>query len=173
MRDSTAIDITLLAFRTMIGAVMVAHGVNHVRGGGKIAGTARWFESLGMRAPRLQAWLASGAEVAGGASLILGLFTPLGGASVIGVMVVALAINHRNNGFFIFRPGEGWEYVATLMACGLVLAVVGAGNWSIDHVAELDDDVAGARGLFIALTAGLGGGLATLGLFWHPPARNE
>lgn len=169
MSDTTAIDVALLVLRCMVGAVMLAHGVNHVIGGGKIAGTARWFSSMGMRAPTLQAWLASIAEVCGGVSLILGLLTPFGGASVIGVMVVALTINHRTNGFFIFRPGEGWEYVATLMAVGFALAATGGGSWSLDHATKLDDDLAGATGLAIALVAGLGGALATLAAFWRPP----
>ena len=42
---------------------------------------------------------------------MLGLFTPLAAAAVVGTMVVALVANHAKNGFFIFRPGEGDEYV--------------------------------------------------------------
>ena len=37
----------------------------------------------------------------------------------MGVMTVAWIINHRKNGFFIFRPGEGYEYVMTLTAVGI------------------------------------------------------
>ncbi|MDA3039727.1 MAG: DoxX family protein [Actinomycetota bacterium] len=92
-----------------------------------MAGTAGWFGSLGMRQPLAQAWLASLAEIAAGVSLVLGLFTPLGAAGVVGVMVVAWAINHRGNGFFIFRPGEGWEYVITLGLCGVLLGAIGPG----------------------------------------------
>jgi len=36
-------------------------------------------------------------------------------------MVVAWIINHRGHGFFIFRPGEGWEYVMTLTLVALAL----------------------------------------------------
>ena len=61
--------------------------INHIIGGGKIAGTGRWFESLGITP--LHAWLASLTEVFGGAMLVLGLFTPLACAAVIGVMLVA------------------------------------------------------------------------------------
>ncbi|NIR42104.1 MAG: DoxX family protein, partial [Actinobacteria bacterium] len=43
MSDSDAIDLALLIFRSGIGAVMLAHGINHIIGGGKIAGTAGWF----------------------------------------------------------------------------------------------------------------------------------
>ena len=56
---------------------------------------------------------------------MLGLLTPFGGAAVIGVMLVAWVINHRGNGFFIFRPGEGWEYVMTLTIVGFAIGALG------------------------------------------------
>src|SRR3546814_19011145 len=94
---------------------MIAHGWNHLFRGGKVAGTASWFESLGMRPGIVHAWLASLAELAAGVSLTLGLATPLGAAAVIGTMAVALITNHRGNGFFI-RSEErrvGTECVST------------------------------------------------------------
>jgi putative oxidoreductase len=168
MSDADSINLALLAFRAAIAAVMLAHGINHIFGGGKIEGTARWFASLGMKPGILHAWLASLTEVAGGALLVLGLFTPLAGAAVIGVMLVALITNHRGNGFFIFRPGEGWEYVMTLTFCGLVLAVVGPGKWSLDRAFHIRDNLTGTNGLLIALIAGVGGALALLAVFWRP-----
>lgn len=172
--DQDAVDIALLVFRCAIGAVMLAHGWNHIFGGGKIEGTGRWFASLGMKPGILHAWIASLAEVAAGVGLVLGLLMPLCGAAVMGTMTVALITNHRGNGFFIFRPGEGWEYVMTLIAAGLVLAVVGGGTWSLDHALDLFDPP-GATGLWIALVAGVGGALALLAVFWRPepPAHAE
>src|SRR5918992_250132 len=121
MQDgSTALNLSLLVLRVVLGVVFLAHGINHVWRGGKIPGTARWFESLGMKPGVLHAWLASGTELVVGPLLFLGLLTPFAGAGVIGVMLVAWITNHRGNGFFIFRPGEGWEYVMTLTFCGLL-----------------------------------------------------
>jgi len=168
--DQDAVDLALLAFRVAIGAVMFAHGWNHLFRGGKVEGTARWFESLGMRPGILHAWLASLAELAAGVSLVLGLLTPLGGAAVVGTMVVALVTNHRGNGFFIFRPGEGWEYVMTLIACGVALGVVGPGSWSLDEALDLFRPVPGGDGLAIVLVAGFGGAIALLAACWRPPA---
>jgi putative oxidoreductase len=130
MSDADAVDLGLLALRCVVGVVMLAHGINHVIGGGRIPGTARWFESLGMRPGRLHAWLASGTEIAAGVLLVLGLLTPLAAAGVVGVLVVAWITNHRGNGFFIFRPGEGWEYVMTLTVVALAIGAVGPGSWS-------------------------------------------
>ena len=165
--DSNAIDLSLLVFRCAIGAVMLAHGWNHIWGGGKIQGTAGWFTSLGMKPGIFHAWVASIAELAAGVALVLGLLTPLGGAAVIGTMTVALVTNHRGNGFFIFRPGEGWEYVMTLIAAGFALAVVGAGGWSVDHALDIFDPPAD-DGLWIALLAGFGGAFGLLAAFWRP-----
>ncbi len=168
MSDSDAIDLALLIFRSGIGAVMLAHGINHIVGGGRIAGTAGWFGSMGMRQPLLQAWLASLTEVVAGALLVFGLLTPLGAAGVVGVMAVAWVINHRGNGFFIFRPGEGWEYVMTLLLCGLVLGAVGPGGWSLDEAFDMVDDLTGWTGLLISAIAGGGGAVLLLVVFWRP-----
>ena len=149
MNDADAIDLALLILRCGVGGVMLAHGINHIFGGGKIAGTARWFESLGMRPGILHAWLASQTEVGAGALLVVGFLTPLAAAGVVGVMLVAWITNHLRNGFFIFRPGEGWEYVMTLSIAGLALGVIGPGGWSIDEAVDLRDDLVGVTGLLI------------------------
>ncbi|MDA3032780.1 MAG: DoxX family protein [Actinomycetota bacterium] len=174
MSDTAAIDVALLVFRCGIAAVMVAHGWNHIAGGGKIAGTAGWFGSMGMRWPLVQAWLASATELGAGALIALGLLTPFGAAGVVGVMTVAFVINHRGNGFFIFRPGEGWEYVLTLGLCGLLLGVVGPGSWSLDDAFGLADNFTGLTGLMVTVIAGIGGSAALLSCAWRPsPAPTE
>ena len=167
MDDVDAVNLVLLVFRLTLAAVMLGHGINHIIGGGKIAGTARWFASLGMRPGIVHAWLASLTEVAAGVLLVLGLLTPLAAAGIVGIMVVAWLINHRGNGFFIFRPGEGWEYVMTLTACGLTLATLGAGEWSLDYALDIFDPP-GTDGLLIGAVAGGGGALALLAAAWRP-----
>ena len=169
MSDRDAVDLGLLALRCVVGAVMLAHGVNHVIGGGRIAGTGRWFESLGMRPGRVHAWLASGTEIGAGVLLVLGLLTPIAAAGVVGVMVVAWLINHRGHGFFIFRPGEGWEYVMTLTVVALAIGALGPGSWSLDDALGFDD-LAGAEGLALTAALGLGGAAALLLGFWRRPA---
>jgi putative oxidoreductase len=167
MSAVTAADTSLLVFRIGLGVVFVAHGYNHIFGGGKIAGTARWFESLGMRPGVLHAWTASLTELGAGVLLMLGLATPLACAGVIGTMLVAWITNHMRNGFFIFRPGEGYEYVMTLTLAAIGLAGVGAGQWSLDHALGWFDPP-GWIGLGIALVAGIGGAAGLLVTFWRP-----
>src|SRR6516225_315032 len=97
----------LLILRVSVGVTMIAHGYNHIFGGGKIKGTAGWFESLGMKPGVLHAWLASLTELGAGVMLVAGLLTPLAAAGVMGTLLVALITNHLRNGFFIFNKGEG------------------------------------------------------------------
>ena len=172
MSDSTVADLSLLVLRISIGVVFLAHGWNHLFGGGGIAGTARWFEGLGMKPGVLHAWTASVTEVSCGVLLVLGLLTPLACAGVIGTMTVALITAHLRNGFFIFRPGEGYEYVLTLLLVALSLAGMGSGGWSADHALGWFD-APGWQGLAIAAVAGLGGGSALLVVFWRPRTGKE
>ena len=166
MSDADAIDLALLLLRCGVGAVMLAHGVNHIRS--DIDGTAAWFGSMGMKPAKLHAWLASVTEISAGLALFVGLLTPFAAAGVVGVMFVAWAINHRGNGFFIFRPGEGWEYVMTLGIVGLTMGTIGPGTWSLDEALDLNEDFIGWTGLLIAAIGGLGGGAALLAGFWRP-----
>ena len=59
----SSVNMALLIARVVVGAVFLAHGINHIYGGGKIEGTGRWFDSLGMRPGILHAWMASLVEV--------------------------------------------------------------------------------------------------------------
>jgi putative oxidoreductase len=170
---ASSVDLALLILRVTVGAVFLAHGINHIIGGGKIPGTARWFESLGMRPGILHAWTASITEVAAGALLVLGLLTPIGGAGVVGVMLVAWITNHLRNGFFIFRPGEGWEYVMVLTLSAVAIATLGPGQWSIDgHVSALQN-LWGWPGFWIAVGAGGLGAAGLLATFWRPAAKQS
>ncbi len=163
------VSAALVILRLAVGVTMFLHGYNHVWGGGKIEGTARWFESLGLKPGLLHAWMASITELVCGPLLIIGLATPLAAAGVVGVMAVAFLTNHRPNGFFIFRPGEGYEYVLNLAAAGLALGGIGAGAWSVDNAIGLD--LAGWKGLAIAAVFGLGGALLLLAVYWRPEKK--
>ena len=55
-------------------------------------------------------------------------------------MLVAGITAHRKNGFFIFRPGQGWEYVMILAVAAFAVGAIGAGEWSIDHALGWDVD---------------------------------
>jgi putative oxidoreductase len=167
--QENGIYLALLLLRVTVGVTILLHGYNHIWGGGKIEGTARWFESLGMKPGLVHAWLASITELVCGVLLIVGFLTPLAAAGVVGVMVVAFVTNHRPNGFFIFRPGEGYEYVLNLAVAATALAGIGAGRWSIDGQLELD--LAGLKGFVIVAVLGVGGAALLLATSWRPQKK--
>ncbi|WP_046731367.1 DoxX family protein [Streptomyces humi] len=157
-------DAVALLLRLVLGVVMIAHGLNHWRGGGRIAGTARWFTGLGLTHGTLQAWLSVVTEAGAGVLLLAGLLTPLACAAVLSVMLVAGLLAHRPNGFFVFR--EGYEYVLTLAVTALALAVLGPGSASLDHAAGLGLDGWTGAGLALGVAAVATAGL--LAVFWRP-----
>ncbi|GAB2827079.1 DoxX family protein [Actinocorallia aurea] len=163
-------DLAAALLRATLGVTMLAHGWNHAFGGGKLPGTARWFESIGIRPGRVHALFATLAELGAGVLLILGLLNALAAAAVVGTMTVALVANHLRNGFFIFRPGEGYEYVLMIIVAACALAALGPGRWSADHLIDLTVD--GPPGLAIAALLGGGGGLALLAACWRPNRAN-
>jgi putative oxidoreductase len=154
--------------RIALGVVMFAHGWNHAFGGGKLAGTARWFASMGLRPPMMHALFSAVTELGAGVALILGLLTSLQCGAVVGIMTVAFMTNHRKNGYFIFRPGEGYEYVVTLAIVAAALGLLGPGQWSLDHAIGIDDDLDGWCGLALSAGLGLVAAAGLLAACWRP-----
>lgn len=166
---TTTVDVGLLIIRLAVGLTMAAHGHAKIFGGGKLPGTARWFDSIGMRPGRLHAPLAALTEIGGGIALAAGLLTPLAAAAIVAVMLVAAWTVHRENGFFIV--GNGWEYNLILAVAAVGVAVAGAGALSLDAAIGLGALGRGWPGLLIAGGTGLGAGGGQLALFFRPPAR--
>ena len=86
-------------------------------------------------------------------------------------MFVAFWTVHRSNGFFIFRPGEGYEYVSTLGLIAVGLAITGPGSASLDSALEIADLLDGWIGALI-VGGGLMGALGLLAIFWKPEAMS-
>lgn len=163
--------VALLLVRVVVGVTMIRHGYNHWRGGGKIAGTARWFSGLGLKYGVLQAWMSVATELGAGFLLIIGLLTPLAAAAIISVMLVAGLLAHRKNGFFVFK--DGYEYVLVLAVVCLLLGATGPGHFSVDYAAGIQ--VTGWAGAGIALGVAVVAVAGLLATFYRPapPAAPE
>lgn len=152
------IDYGLLILRVCVGLVLAAHGYAKLFRGGRIPGTAGWFDSIGMRPGLVNAWLAALGEVVAGVVLALGLLTPFAAAGVVSLMFVAAWTVHRGKGFFIV--GDGWEYNLVLAVAAVAIAITGPGAISVDAAMFGGALLAGWAGAVIAV----GGGLAAAGL---------
>jgi putative oxidoreductase len=154
-------DLALFALHFVVGALFFAHGAQKLFGwfgGYGIGGTAGFMDSLGMRPARLHAVAAGLAETVGGVLLALGLFTPIGAAMVIAVMVTAIITVHGTKGFF--TQDGGYEFNLLLIAVAFALAGVGPGEWSLDNA--LDLSWTGTGWALVALGAGLLGGIGAV-----------
>lgn len=171
--DIDAASVGMLILRLGIGIALAAHGYNKFFGGGKIPGTARWFESIGMRkgTGRICAVMAASTELGAGTLMALGLLTPFAAAGMIAVMFVAGWTVHRPNGFFSAKDGYELNFVFALAA--VAVATVGAGRYSLDYGLGITYRLNGVTGLGIALVVGLGGAALQLATFYRPPADDR
>jgi putative oxidoreductase len=171
----TAYDFALLVLRVVLGLTMAAHGYNKFFGGGRIPGTAGWFESIGMKPGVFHARVAATTEMSAGIGLALGLLTPIPAAGFVALMVTAAWTVHRKNGFFIVK--EGWEYNLILAVTAVAIAGIGAGKFSLDYALFRDTALYGYLhgwcGLVIALGLGLAGAIGQLLIFYRPPAKAD
>jgi putative oxidoreductase len=171
----TAFDFALLVLRVVLGLTMAAHGYNKFFGGGRIPGTAGWFESIGMKPGVFHARVAATTEMSAGLGLAVGLLTPIPAAGFVALMLTAAWTVHRKNGFFIVK--EGWEYNLILAVTAVAIAGVGAGKISLDYLLFRDsalwDYVQGWGGLVIAAVLGLLGGIGQLAIFYRPPTKAD
>ena len=159
-------DLGVLVIRVVFGLSLAAHGLNKIRGGGGLNGTAGWFGSIGMKWPRLQARTAAGTEIVAGVLFAAGLLTPLAAAAMISLMLVAWAVAHRTTGFFIFNQGQGWEYVAAIAAAAFGVGATGAGSVSLDQALGWHADR--WWGAVIAGVVGVGGAALHLAVSYRP-----
>jgi putative oxidoreductase len=159
--------VALLLVRVVVGVTMIMHGYNHWRGGGKIAGTGRWFSGLGLKYGELQAWMSVVTEIGAGSMLVLGFATPLACAAIISVMLVAGLLAHRKNGFFVFK--DGYEYVLLIAVVCLMFGALGPGHFSVDYAADIQ--VTGWAGAGIALGIAVAATAGLLATFYRPAPK--
>ncbi len=163
------LDVASPLLRSAIGGSIFLHGANKWRSRDSRNGTAAWFGSIGMRAPKLQAVLAAFTEMVAGLLLAIGLFVPSASAAILATMIVAIVVAHRRNGFFIFNEGQGWEYCAMLAIVSLATAGLGGGRASLDNA--LGIDYGGTWGFATAVILGFGGASIHLASSYRPQAN--
>ncbi|MFI6825215.1 DoxX family protein [Micromonospora sp. NPDC050187] len=124
-------DVAMLLARMGVGVVFFAHGWQKLVTNG-VDGTAAFFDQSGVPLPTLAAWFATAVELVGGAALVLGLAVPVAGVLLALNMLGAYVFVHAGNGIFVDQGG--YELVLALGAAALLLAAVGAGRFSLDHL---------------------------------------
>jgi putative oxidoreductase len=136
----TGNDKATLILRVILGVVFFPHGMQKLFGwfgGSGFSGTMNMF-TADMGVPSMFAFLAIMAEGLGSLGLLSGLLTRVAAFGITVNMIVAVAMVHWRNGFFMNwfgnQKGEGFEYHLLVIAIGIALMIRGGGALSIDKV---------------------------------------
>lgn len=165
----TTINVLLLIVRLFLGPMIFTHGYRKIFRGGKLAGTAGWFEKIGMKPGRLNAVAAASTEIGVGILLIGGLLTPLACAGLLALMTVAIVSVHRLNGFMISNKGQGMEYCLALSVMALTLGTLGSGTFSLDYSLKIFPQWSFSTDFVVTLAVGLGAATLQLLACYRPP----
>jgi len=138
---STSAAWSLLIVRLFLGVIFFAHGAQKTFGwfGGRgLKGTIGYFQSA-LHVPPARAVLTALTECFGGLAVFVGLLTRLAALGLVVVMLVAIAMVHGRNGFFLnmsLQPGKGHGIEFNLALLGMALAVLvgGGGAVSVDRM---------------------------------------
>ena len=131
---STRAGYGLTILRVFVGIIFAAHGSQKLFGwfgGGGLAGTAQWMESIGLAPGTLMAALAGGTEFFGGLALIVGLLARPAALGLSFTLLVAIFSVHISNG--LFMANNGYEFALALLGGTVAVLIEGAGKLSIDR----------------------------------------
>jgi putative oxidoreductase len=131
-RDRTLVDLSLLILRVIAGVIFAAHGAQKVFGAFGGSGLAKTVEMLGLGP---LGYLVAIGEFFGGVGLIVGFLTRFSAASLIVIMIGAIARVHGPNGFFL--ADQGYEYNLALIGLLAPVLLCGPGRFSIGQFLPL------------------------------------
>jgi putative oxidoreductase len=126
VRDRTAVDVSLLLVRIVVGVIFAAHGAQKLFGAFGGMGLAKTVEMMG---GGVLPYLVTIGEFFGGIGLIFGFLSRFSAASLIVIMIGAIAMVHGKNGFF--SSSGGFEYNLALIGLLIPILLCGPGALSI------------------------------------------
>jgi putative oxidoreductase len=131
-------DLALLAARTVLAWVFIYYGAGKLFGAFHGPGLHNWslyMDNVAHLHPGgFFAVLGALVEFGGGVSLALGLLARLGGLALFGDMVLAMITVTWSTGLNTNNPPPGYQLNLALGVLALVVALLGAGRFSVDAV---------------------------------------
>lgn len=131
MTETNKADLAALLLRVSLGIMFIAHSFVLKYLTFTLAGTAQFFESLGL--PAALAYLTFFAELLGGVALVLGFRTRIVALALIPILIGASWV-HIGNGWVFSAANGGWEYPVFLIAVSIASALLGSGAYALDNV---------------------------------------
>jgi putative oxidoreductase len=134
--DRTAVDVSLLVLRVVVGVIFAAHGAQKLFG----AFGGPGLEAMVQPPPDGMGplgYLVTIGEFFGGLGLIVGFLARFSAASLIVIMIGAIAMVHGKNGFFLGTGPDsllrdaGFEYNLALIGLLAPILIAGPGRLAI------------------------------------------
>jgi putative oxidoreductase len=127
LSDRTAVDVSLLILRIVLGVIFMAHGSQKMFGmfGGPGLSAMVQPPPNGMGP---LGYPVSIGEFFGGVGLVFGFLSRFSAASIIVIMIGAIVKVHWAGGFF---APKGFEYPLALIGLALPILICGPGRFSI------------------------------------------
>jgi putative oxidoreductase len=132
VRDRTVVDVSLLVLRVIVGVIFAAHGAQKLFGAFGGQGLAKTVEMMSANMGVALAYLVIIGEFFGGVGLIFGFLSRFSAASLIVIMIGAIAMVHGRNGFF--QKEGGYEYNLALIGLLVPILLCGPGAMSIGRL---------------------------------------
>ncbi len=145
-------DLGLLVLRVVLGALFIAHGLGRLFGwfqGDGLDGTEQLLAGFGFSSTTALAWAIGVTELVGGAFVLLGLFTPIGAAAILGLMGSAIWVRFNGNDF-----AGRVELEAIYAAAAFALLFAGPGRVSLDRPTPWYRNAAAFGVVFFIVAAG-------------------
>ncbi|MEK7133085.1 MAG: DoxX family protein [Patescibacteria group bacterium] len=118
-------ELAPLAIRLVLALIFIVHGFPKLFTAR--SRTAQFFGQIGLKPVMFWTLAVGSAEFFGGIALLLGIFIQAAAGLIALVMVGAIALVKRKQGFV-----NGWEFDLALLAMALSLLALGPGAYSLD-----------------------------------------
>ena len=130
MNDSRYTNYGIALLRISLGVMFIAHSVVLKYFTYTLAGTAQFFESIGL--PGFLAYVVFGMEAVGGILLVLGVRTREVSAALLPILAGALWV-HAGNGWVFSGANGGWEYPLYLIVLTAAQVLLGEGAFALSR----------------------------------------
>lgn len=131
-------DLGLMLLRIGFGGLLIAHGLQKAFGwwgGAGLGGFRDSLSELGYQHADILTYVGAGTQLAAGALLVLGLFTPLAAAAALAYLInglLASVASQSDPGQIRFFLPDGHEFQLTLIVVAAAIILAGPGRYGFD-----------------------------------------